>query len=416
MFFAEIMDRLHYCRGKSIYGRQLLPAVLLTVLFAMPAQGESQEPAPVFLEPSQITASSVLGYDGDNYFPEYISDNNPVTAWAEGSEGNGEGQSLFFSIPAGTKITGGNVMPGFYKNEDLFYKNSAPTVLQISSGGQSRLIDTSAYAQTWYGSQGAQAFVLDEPLFSDGVVTVMIMAVRPGWKYTDTLISELHFCGVPASWYAQNASGSAPAAEGAGGVASAAEGISSGQTVRQPDEKEISRMASMAGWVYRKRMESLGSGAVEADITLESLTEDEKAFLLYWYQYFGGDKDSRIVSQMEYNLVSGADLRDMMAELFGEAGEGEMNAFYSRYVQQQAGDICYLNGTGDFGDAGPFYFGDGSMTHENGEVCVSGSVMIWDSASATYQPGRNYRAYFTTENGDPGSGSIPYRFREVIVR
>ena len=372
------------------------------------------EPAPSRLDPSQITATSTLGYDGDNYFPEYVNDDNPVTAWAEGVSGNGEGESLFFVFPAGTKLTGCEVMPGFLKNEDLFSKNSAPSVLMVSTGGNALTVDISEYAGSWHGGSSMQTAAFSTPLICDGTVTVSIQAVRGGWKYTDTLISELHFFGVPAqnvSSGAQNPSGRQSGTDSSGDAGQ----MPGGAVVRTPEEHEISRMASMAGWVYRRRMEQ--AGAQDADIREEELTAEEKAFLLYWYQYHG-DEDIRIQSQMEYNLVSDGDLRQMLCELTGETPEmleETMNVFYSRYVQGQDGEICYMYGSGDFGDAGPFYFGDGQLTEEDGRVCISGSVMVYDSGAGTYLPSKTYRAYYSAENGESGNPGIPYPFSEVIV-
>jgi hypothetical protein len=108
----------------------------------------------------------------------------------------------------------------------------------------------------------------------------------------------------------------------------------------------------------------------------------------------------------------------MLYEITGEPSdmtEETMNAFYSQYVQMQEGDTCYMYGTGDFGDAGPFYFGDGQQTVEDGRICISGSVMVYDSGAGTYVPAKTYRAYYSTENGESGNPDIPYPFSEVVV-
>lgn len=386
---------------------------------ATPTPTPIPEPAPSRLIPAQITASSTLGYDGDNYFPEYVNDDNPVTAWAEGVSGNGEGQSLVFAFPAGTKLTGCEVMPGFFKNDDLFSKNSAPSALLISTGGNSVTADVSEYANSWHGSSSLQTVTFSTPLICDGAVTVSIQAVRGGWKYTDTLISEFHFFGVPAQYVSGSAADGTKSSQtegeisGNGGTEASGQAPAAAAAVREPEDEEISMMASMAGWVYRRRMGQ--SGPLDADITVSSLTAEEKAFLLYWYQYHGGDEDGRIQSQMEYNLVSAQDLRSMLGELTGETPEDAMQVFSAQYVQMQEGDLCYMYGTGDFGDAGPFYFGDGQMTVENGRICITGSVMTYDTGAGSYVPGKTYRAYYSTEGGATGNPCIPYPFAEVSV-
>ena len=115
------------------------------------------------------------------------------------------------------------------------------------------------------------------------------------------------------------------------------------------------------------------------------------------------------------DLVSAQDLRSMLGELTGETPEDAMQVFSAQYVQMQEGDLCYMYGTGDFGDAGPFYFGDGQMTVENGRICITGSVMTYDTGAGSYVPGKTYRAYFSTEGGATGNPCILYPFAEVSV-
>jgi hypothetical protein len=88
------------------------------------------------------------------------------------------------------------ISPGYYKSEDLFSKNSAPSRITISSGGSYCTIDmdyaAGNYSYAWYG----YLFDLPEQVESNGTVRVSIDSARSGWLYEDTCISELHFLGV----------------------------------------------------------------------------------------------------------------------------------------------------------------------------------------------------------------------------
>ena len=160
------------------------------------SQGDnSGEPEQVVLAVSGISASSVREYDVQYYDAEYVLDGDPATAWSEGVAGYGKGEYLELRIPAGTVVTGGEILPGFYKSEDLFYRNGAPTNLTISSGGHSCSADVTAWAGTWKGYGSKCTFLLARSITSDGTVRVEIGAYRSGTQYDDTMISELRLTG-----------------------------------------------------------------------------------------------------------------------------------------------------------------------------------------------------------------------------
>ena len=173
--------------------------------------GTAAEASPagdsVRLTPLSVTASSELEpynssvppYDLYTYYASYIDDGSLSTAWNEGVAGDGTGEYLELAFPAGTVITGGVIWPGFYETEELFYQNNAPTLLEISSGGVSSVVEPGDSAAVWQPDFAGFSFTLDKEIVSDGTVRVTILGVRAGNTYDDTCISELYFTGREAA-------------------------------------------------------------------------------------------------------------------------------------------------------------------------------------------------------------------------
>lgn len=186
-----------------MYKKRLFMAVLFAGILAVPAAGSD------YIRPSGISASSTLYESGQDHSAWNTQDNNLNTAWVEGAFGNGIGEYLAFSVPSGTSIDRVMVSPGYLKSEDLFYKNGAPTKLKIYSGFESRTIDTSSMANTYYRNSDANwsTYTLSPSLISNGTVYVEIMDVRPGWKYDDTCINELQLYGGSGSGFSSYSGG-----------------------------------------------------------------------------------------------------------------------------------------------------------------------------------------------------------------
>ena len=185
------------------------------------------------------------------YDAKYLFDGDGATAWSEGVPGYGLGEYLELQIPKGIAVTGGEIQPGFYKNENLFYRNGAPTNLIISSGGDSCTADISSWASDWKGKDSVCTFSLDHSIVSDGIVRVEIGGFRAGTQYDDTMISELRLQG-----YAQNGAaaetmpGIRKNAGAAGGVSQSSgetSGASDSPLAAEPSSEETSAPESIPG-------------------------------------------------------------------------------------------------------------------------------------------------------------------------
>ena len=290
-----------------------------------------------------IWASSTLYEAGYDYGAWRAQDYDVSTTWTEGVPGVGYGESLYMETDPYTVITGGVICPGYYANEDLFFKNAAPTRIYIQTGNQEAYLDVTTYANTYFGGFEGYHFRFDEPLVSTGSVTMTIVGVREGWKYEDTCISELRLEGYKASpetvpyvdmstphvslvlpWDGQN--GSAYPADGYstdgywGDMYLNPDGI--GGDGRGPDEiygytqdpnqtgtytvdpsyldGEITeRLRGFADTLYELHCEH--QYAKELEIHAKDLYSYSHAYVLNWYQ--SKVRDERIMYQGQYNYA-----------------------------------------------------------------------------------------------------------------
>ena len=347
-----------------------------------------------WLTPQEIKASSQLHEAGYSYDPWYVYDQDPVSAWVEGSGGYGTGEYLEFSFPAGTVLTGGIVSPGFCKNGDLFDKNSAPSSLLISSGSMSVTLDVSTYAASYSASSSGYLFTLPQPLTCDGVVRVTIQDVREGWKYADTVISEMRFQGYDGSAAGTAASGGTESGSTASGGTDAA----SAQPVKSIEEmtdEDRDTLKGIAYWAYRHHSGFGTSQAENSALTAEDLSAEDKAFVLYWFQYFQKDKRIYRSSSPEYNEARKTDLAEIMDEIYGPGQEEAMQVFWSDYVISGDDSIVRMNGTGDFGDAGGYYFDQCSMEMtDDGRLKLVGDVQQYNYETSGYHSDKKYVVFF----------------------
>ena len=366
-------------------------------LAVMAAAGTASA-AVTTLSPTGMAASSTLYEAGFSHDVSNVYDYDLSTAWVEGVNGNGIGEFVDLFFPAGTVITGGTIYPGYYKNQDIFEKNSAVSRIQVQSGSQIYEIDTSAGANSYRYDSGVH-FTLPEPIFCDGTLRVKILDVRAGWKYTDTCISELRM-EYDDALDGFNASGEIPVENGAENAVSPIDGSGYATDTEEPDQV-TGDLATFAGWIYRWRNMTLKEPSEET-ILLSDLSSEDKAFLLYWYQY--NIEDSRIEPSetLEYNYLSDGLLRKILIEMFGNATVGDRNAFYERYVESvDENGVCKVGATGDFGDAGYFFFKPDQKARMDGDrLMVTGEIMVYQPEDGNYAPDMSFTAWFTPNDDD----------------
>ncbi|HEX5749361.1 MAG TPA: hypothetical protein VFZ09_24245 [Archangium sp.] len=166
------------------------PLLLTVLLPSLTAAGGFQR-----LHAEQATATSFLKSNWnkyeENYHPSYVLDDDVKTAWVEGAEGDGIGESLTIPVSAlkSARAIRLVVFNGYQKSKALLSANSAPRQLTVTvrgPGGQ----ESAKTQLTLERKMGPQSF--DIPVtgaVADVVLTVD--SVHPGSKYKDTCVSDV---------------------------------------------------------------------------------------------------------------------------------------------------------------------------------------------------------------------------------
>lgn len=131
-----------------------------------------------------LTSSFLDSQYGNTYYPYNAVDSDVNSAWVEGVEGQGVGETLTIRFDRRSVVSGIVIYSGYQKSSSLFYKNSRPETILISfSDGESETI-------TLRDTLGSQHIVFSSPVETSEVV-LTIRSVFPGSTYTDTAISEI---------------------------------------------------------------------------------------------------------------------------------------------------------------------------------------------------------------------------------
>ena len=117
---------------------------------------------------------------------ENVSDWDRGTAWVEGRDGHGLGESLTLTLERPAKIQRLGIRNGYTKSPALYLANSRVMQLLVSvNGGKAEAVELpDEYLEE-------EHFWFDLPKTSGAVKTIRleIGAVYPGTKYADTAIS-----------------------------------------------------------------------------------------------------------------------------------------------------------------------------------------------------------------------------------
>lgn len=144
--------------------------------------------------PYKLAASSVLApAPPNNYYVENAHDFDLSTAWVEGKEDDGIGESISYYFKANSPaVTEVQIYNGYLKNASAWENNNRVKSLKMFVDDELvallKLSDTS----------GLQKFQLGQEYQSntgDMVIRFEIMAVYKGNKYSDTAITEIEFDG-----------------------------------------------------------------------------------------------------------------------------------------------------------------------------------------------------------------------------
>lgn len=147
----------------------------------------------VYMAQFSASASSILKETGYSYSESNLSDLNPATCWADGVQGNGVNESILFVSGKKQRVRGIAILPGFFKSEDLYYKNGAPSKIRVECDDEQ--VFTFEVTNTSWNFEGDLLGNMCYFDFGEEVITdeckVTILAVKDGNKYDDCCITEM---------------------------------------------------------------------------------------------------------------------------------------------------------------------------------------------------------------------------------
>ena len=137
---------------------------------------------------SSITASSWLSEPNLDLYhtPERTADGSLSTAWVEGINGHGIGESISFEFDQIYLISGIHINAGYQKSAELYEMNNRPATLTVTfSDGTGRTLSLQDV-------NGSQDIPFPLPVETRSV-KLTIDSVYAGTTYEDTVISEISF-------------------------------------------------------------------------------------------------------------------------------------------------------------------------------------------------------------------------------
>lgn len=143
-----------------------------------------------------ISASSELTDNTSTYSVEAVLDGNKDTCWAEGVDGNGEGEYIEIYFREPICLTDIGLLNGYMKNADVFNNNGKISRIELSySDGNSHesLLDEYEY-QDVEGQAFSDWISYGDPIYTD-YLKITILRASHGEKYEDTCLSELQLWG-----------------------------------------------------------------------------------------------------------------------------------------------------------------------------------------------------------------------------
>lgn len=151
----------------------------------------SAEGREIFRIPGDVIATSVLQESGYSYSTSGLTDLNSDTVWAEGVNGNGEGETIIYDLGLPYNVDGIAVLPGYCESEESYRANGQPIKITVKCGDKIFSKDLKDFQPDFQNPLDNMVyFDLGETIYTDRC-TVMLSRVRNGEKYTDTCITEM---------------------------------------------------------------------------------------------------------------------------------------------------------------------------------------------------------------------------------
>lgn len=135
---------------------------------------------------STVTATSYLEEPqyGFVHGPSNVIDGDLTSAWVEGADGQGEGESITLHLDGVYTISGFTIHAGYQKSTDTYHNNSRPASLRVTFS------DGAGIEVSLEDFNGEQIVTFDTAVNTSNV-TFTILSVYPGSTYQDTAITDI---------------------------------------------------------------------------------------------------------------------------------------------------------------------------------------------------------------------------------
>lgn len=146
---------------------------------------------------SSSTATSFLRSNWnkyeENYHPNYAFDDDPQTAWVEGKEGYGNGETISWRISSlgSTDSVKLRIKNGYHKSDALLESNSAPKTIKVSVWNEQNELVTSREFELKKIKEWQEVILPIPDKKGIQSMSLTILNVIPGKVYKDTCISDI---------------------------------------------------------------------------------------------------------------------------------------------------------------------------------------------------------------------------------
>ena len=143
-------------------------------------------PVAPLAEAPDVTATastSRVPAGGNTYTPGMALDGSPATAWIEGGEGHGVGESITLKLSAPARVSRVRLQPGYFKSPDRWSNNNRLARVRVS------LSDGREMVASFRDEMREQAIAIGGAPVSS--ITITIEEVYVGGDELDTAISEI---------------------------------------------------------------------------------------------------------------------------------------------------------------------------------------------------------------------------------
>ena len=133
---------------------------------------------------ARATATSTLTEGDVTHSADRLTDDDLSTAWVEGADGSGEGETVTVQLDGTYLITGLEIWAGYQRDATVYQNNARPQAVTLT------FPDGASQSFTLEDTRGQQVIKLETPVSADSF-TLRIDSVYPGAVYADTAITEL---------------------------------------------------------------------------------------------------------------------------------------------------------------------------------------------------------------------------------